>query len=143
MDYPVPNEIQSLLEDLAGKDVVVGLNSEFDADTIDGNVYEFIDDDDVVQCVVATERPLANALGASLAMLPASRCSADEDDPELREFYREVVNVVSGLINNINPVHIRLVPGSDGNAEWPGYESAIYSCKVGDYGEGNMAFATV
>lgn len=142
MDYPAPHEIQKWLADLAaGQDIVVSLSTDIDTGVIAGNVYEFIDDHDAVQCVVATERSLANGLGAALAMMPASRAS-DEQDEELSEFYREVINVVSGLINNINPVHIRLVPGSDGHAEWPGYESAVYAVKVGSYGEGKIAFAT-
>lgn len=142
MEYPAPHELQAWIADLAaGQDIVVSLSSDIDPESVAGAVYDFVCDDDSVKCVVATERSLAHSLGAALAMMPASRVS-DEEDPELLEFYREVINVVSGLINNINPVHIRLVPGSDGHAEWPGYESAVYSVKVGDYGEGKIAFAT-
>jgi len=78
-------------------------------------------------------------------MMPAGRAESDSPDEELLEFYREIVNVLSGRVNVKNPVHIRLVPGSTGEGSWPGGAGSgtCYQVTVGDYGSGNIAFADV
>jgi hypothetical protein len=143
MNFPTAAELTADLNDLLGVDVNVSPGS-VDASTVGHSTYEFVDDNDTPVCVVSTELPLAHGAGAALAMMPAGRVDGDAPDEELLEFYREVVNVLSGRVNLKNDVHVRLVPGSDGAGSWPGGgNAACYEVSLGDYGVGNIGFVAV
>ena len=142
MQYPNRNELRDLLEQLVGKDVTVSDTTDLDVALIGNSTYEFVDAGDAPKCVLGIELPLAHALGASLAMMPASRASASTPDPDLLEATREVVNVMSGQVNAQNNVHIRLIPGSDGTAPWGNRRpAAAYTIEIGDLPTGVLAFA--
>ena len=144
MEYPTRDELGDDLSGLLGAEVLV-TNGVLDPSKVSRSTYEFVDDDDTPRCVVSTELPLAHAAGAALAMLPTGRVESDAPDDELLEFYREVVNVISGRVNLKSPTHIRLVPGSTGEGSWPGGAGSgtCYQVTVGDYGTGHIAFADI
>lgn len=144
MIFPTADELSADLGDLLGADITIAPGT-LDPTTVGRSTWDLVDDEDVPQCTVSTELPLAHAAGAALAMMPAGRAQCDGPDDELIEFYREVVNVVSGRVNLSNPVqHIRLVPGSTGEGSWPsGGAVTCYQVTVGDYGTGTIGFSTV
>ena len=144
MQYPEPADFRSLLQDLIGKDVSVSAASGVDPSAMCHSTFVFVDDDDVPRCYAGSDLALAHSMGAALAMMPAGRANETAPDADLLEFNLEVVNVISGQINNLNKVHIRLIPGSDGKMEWPhGKATTAYTVEVEGYRPGIFAFAAV
>lgn len=145
MEFPDESELGETLGMALGKDVEVSEADDFEADSCTSSTWLFVDDDDTPLCVVATELRLAHSAGAALAMMPPGRAECDDVDAELVENYREVVNIISGAVNALNPSgHIRLVPGTCGTeAPPPDDADSVLTVEIDGYPVGNIAFADV
>ena len=78
-------------------------------------------------------------------MMPPGRAEGEDVDAELVENYREVVNMISGAVNALNPSeHIRLVPGTCGTeASPPDDPDSVLTVEIDGYPVGKIAFADV
>ena len=106
-------ELAHLLHQLLGRSVTVKECEPFEphGDTMCG----LVDNDDNLIGIIAADLAFAHRSGASLAMIPAGAVedAGDEVVDSWIEFYREVANVASRVVNEAAPRRVRLDPGID------------------------------
>jgi len=104
-------------------------------------------DNNALVGLIGCDLDFAHKAGAALAMVPVSQVEAagSEPDEELMEFYIEVANVMSRLVNEAGSIHIRIDPGLgitdelfDGAIE----RSTLFAntVDIDGYGPGNLGF---
>jgi len=144
---PEANEIVPLLSALIGKDMRVGAESSpVEPSTIVEHLTVFVADDGTPVMLAGGDAPFAYFSGAALALIPKGRAedaiSGGEPDPDLTDNYREVMNVLTRVINDAGDIHVRLVPGSKPDLEaLPEPRSGrAYEFDIDGYGTGALNF---
>ena len=104
-------------------------------------------DNNALVGVIGGDLAFAHNAGAALAMVPKAQVEAagTTPDEELMEFYIEVANVLSRLVNEAGPTHIRIDPGLEISGEL--FDGAIarsslhaHTVDIDGYGPGNVGF---
>ena len=105
-----------------------------------------VSDENHLLSVIASDLEFAHRSAAALAMIPAGAVEnkLTVPDQDLMDFYGEVANVLSRLINEAAPTRLRLDPGMEHSAE--SLESivtggaCIISCEttIEGYGSGSV-----
>lgn len=104
-------EIARMLKQLLGRGVTVAEGEAFE--THARTRCGLVDNDDNLVGLIGSDLAFAHMSGASLAMIPAGAVEDAGDDPvdSWLEFYREVANVLSRVVNEASPTRVRLDPG--------------------------------
>ncbi len=138
-------EVRHVLAGLLGQQVTVERCDEIDLHPLTRR--GLLTDDNALVGLIGSDLRFAHISGAALAMVPVSQVEAagSTPDEELMEFYVEVANVCSKLVNEAGPTHIRIDPGLEINDElFDGAiaRSTLYAntVTIDDYGSGSFGF---
>ncbi len=144
---PEANTLVPMVSALIGKDIFVrGEDSGPEPASIAQFLTVFVGDEGEPLILAGGDASFAYYAGAALALIPKGRAEdaigGAEPDPDLVENYREIMNVLTRVVNDQGGPHVRLVPGSTADlAELPEPKSGrAYSLEVDGYGTGNLCF---
>ncbi|MEM9691576.1 MAG: hypothetical protein AAGA56_03460 [Myxococcota bacterium] len=154
-ELPGQEEVHDLLADLLGREVVLRPGGRFRSKN-GGSVAVYIDDEDQVAAFGIADIPFAAYAGAALALMPARQAheavELNKLTDELRENYREVVNIGASLFCHAGP-HVRLRDTHELTREALGPElvdmlrrpkrKIVYQVNVSQYGRGKLALAVM
>lgn len=136
-------ELAVLLKQLLGRPVSVKECDAFEPHEL--TKCGLVDNDNQLVGVIAADLAFAHRSGASLAMIPAGAVedAGDEVVDSWLEFYREVANVASRVVNEASPRRVRLDPGlehSDADLDAVVGAGGLLSVEISidGYGEGHM-----
>ena len=107
--------IEYVLAKLLDREVKV-LGSQRNIQAHEETFRGLVTDENELVGLIAADLPFAHATGAALAMVPPAKLEELDDitpDEELLEFYVEVANVLSRIINEAAPQRVRIDPGLD------------------------------
>lgn len=107
--------IEYVLAKLLDREVKV-LSSERNIQAHEETFRGLVTDENELVGLIAADLPFAHATGAALAMVPAGKLEELDEitpDEELLEFYVEVANVLSRIVNEAAPERVRIDPGID------------------------------
>jgi hypothetical protein len=110
---PPTKALRDTLLDLLGRDVQVAPSSPWSPTLKEpGAVAVYVDNGMKLRALICCDLPLAVALGASIALIPAKRASecikGGTLTGELSENLYEVLNVLCGLFNLPDHPHVKL-----------------------------------
>lgn len=111
-------DVAHVLAKLLGRDVSV-LNAVDEMSVHERTFRGLVTDEDELVGLIAADPAFAHASGAALAMVPPARLEELDDeelDDELLEFYVEVANVLSRVVNEASPDRVRIDPSMDHDA---------------------------
>jgi hypothetical protein len=121
--YPVPiqEDIRDLFMDLLDRGAAVDKVSrlELEEDQV-GAVFEYVNAEGEVGALCLVDGPMVNRAGAALSMVPVvvaeESVKKERIADHLLENFREIVNIMSRLLNSSRTPHLRLsevhtVPG--------------------------------
>lgn len=105
--------IEYVLAKLLDRNVKV-LGAQRDIQAHEDTFRGLVTDENELVGLVAADLAFAHATGAALAMVPAAKLEELDEltpDEELIEFYVEVANVLSRIVNEAAPERVRIDPG--------------------------------
>jgi hypothetical protein len=154
MKLPTADAIARLVSDLLGKPTTARAVAPTPVPR-DGIVSAIVDDEGALRAAVVVDRPLAAYAGAALALVPSGMADdalrSGAIPSALLDNYREVLNVVTNLLNTINPVHVRLGDSYTGPAAPAPKDVATIlaspkakldlELQIAGYGKGRIRFA--
>ena len=111
------NNVADMLAGLLGREVL-GAPSE-GMQPHPATYRGLVTNENALMVVIGSDLEFAHRSGAALAMVPAASVEdkGDSPDSDLLEFYDEVANVLSRLVNEAVSVRLRLDPGMEHPAE--------------------------
>lgn len=104
-----------------------------------------VNDDNALVAVLSSDLAFAHRSGAALALMPAGTIKeGDQPDEDLVEYYIEVANVLSRLVNEASRARVRIDPGLAVPPEQLDALIAACGCtafetEIEGYGTGNVA----
>lgn len=106
-----PAQVGDMITGLIGRDATA--KPAADVAVHPATYRGLVTDENHLAAVMACDLEFAHRSGAALAMVPPVNVSepAEAPDDDYLEFYSEVVNVLSRLVNELAPVRLRLDPG--------------------------------
>lgn len=135
--------LSRILEDLLGRPTEASPAESMELDT--STIRGLVTDDDQLVGIIGADLPFAHRSGAALAMVPAGNLEelSDDDAAELLEFYLEVANVLSRLLNDAGSTRVRIDPGIEHDLDDVGLvigaaERSLFRASVDGYGSGTV-----
>ena len=143
---PEAADLKPLLADLIGKDVSFGQGGDpAEPATIEGQLTLYVGDGGQPFMLAGGDAAFAHLAGAALALVPKARAedavASGQPDDDLLENYREIMNVVTRVVNDQGGPHVRLVPGSSVSlSELPTPSAGRCSpTSIENYGDGTLS----
>ncbi len=147
---PDITEIRPLLTDLIGRECEPTRKITFaKPESVTDYLAVFVGDDDAPLMLAGGDSSFAHLSGAALALVPVAKArdaiDKENNDEDLLENYREILNVVTRAINDQGGSHVRLIPGDSPLPDPlpPTSGGHEYNIAIEGYGEGKMFFWTV
>ncbi|MCP3989473.1 MAG: hypothetical protein GY724_10385 [Actinomycetia bacterium] len=136
--------IASILTNLFGRNVDAAMAQAVKPH--DATVRGLVTNENQLVAVIASDLEFAHRSGAALAMIPAGSVEnkGASPDADLLDFYREVANVLSRLVDEATPMRVRLDPAIEHAPESLNTivteGSLISACEttISGYGTGNI-----
>ncbi|HEC11371.1 MAG TPA: hypothetical protein ENI86_17675 [Acidimicrobiales bacterium] len=146
MQFPDKTAMAETFEMMLGKEVdIVEVPHGVVKDRHPKTTYVYLNDSDEPTILVEADLSLAHAAGAAMALIPPSRASdateAGEPDVELLANFKEVINILSALLNDRNDVHVRLDPHETEMTGPPPTDlQAVFEIEIDRYDSGRIGF---
>ncbi len=147
VEIPEPNQLMPLVSALIGKDLSLEGESTPPEPTALGELLTvFVGDEGEPLMLAGGDPSFAYLSGAALALIPKGRAedaiNGRDADPDLLDNYREIMNVITRVINDAGDAHVRLVPGSSADLDaLPEPRSGRgYGIAIDGYGSGTLCF---
>ncbi|GAA3448042.1 hypothetical protein [Planomonospora venezuelensis] len=149
---PVPKDIKDLFEDLLGRPVTVGVTDPaVAADLNKAVVALYVDSSRKLTAVAGMDLKLASYAGAAIGLIPQGGAEASIEDgeltPMLADNVREVCNIITGLLNQLDLPHLKLyesyMPGESAPTDATARLLALGArldlmVEIGGYGKGKF-----
>ncbi|GII05657.1 hypothetical protein [Planobispora takensis] len=149
---PVPKNIKDLFEDLLGRPVTVGVSDPaVAADLKKAVIALYVDNSRKLMAVAGMDLKLAAYAGAAIGLIPQGGAEASVEDgeltPMLADNVREVCNILTGLLNQLDLPHLKLyesyMPGEPAPADATARLLALgarldLAVEIGGYGTGKF-----
>lgn len=130
-----------MLDALFGKDVQVAGATEMDLYV--PSLRGLMTNEDELVGAIGGDRGFVTVAGAALALMPAVTPGTEDEEThdELVEFYGEVANVLSRLVNDFGEERVRIDPGVTHSSENLGLivgaaERCLFTLEIEGYGQG-------
>lgn len=107
--------VEHVLRSLLDREVTI-LSGERRLRLHEATLRGLVTDADELVGAIGCDADFARLTGAALAMIPAGGIDDDDEeliDEELLEFYQEVANVLSRVVNEASPERVRIDPGME------------------------------
>jgi hypothetical protein len=113
LTLPALLPVRNLLEDLLGREVTVSYADPVVKDDLPTTVVAvYVDSAPRLVAVIGLDLPLAAYAGAALGLMPAGGAEDSIEDkelsPTLAENVRELLNILTGLLNREGVPHVKL-----------------------------------
>ena len=139
--------VERMLGSLLGRDISVAVAPELEL--YSPSIAGLVNTDNELVGALGADFEFVAASGAALALMPPVPVEdvSDDDRSDLIEFYGEVANVLSRLVNDHGLERVRIDPGIEHPIEHLGLivgaaERTLFQAEISGYGVGTVALFT-